>query len=191
MKNERLDPASCDKHQAIQEYSHLQEFINNLPYLVMVVLGTIIFHIGFERGFWSWGAAGLYFLYGIVGAFWIIICVCPYCHYFGTSSCPCGYGQISAALLNRKDDSLFSKKFKKHIPVIVPLWVAPAIAGVIFLAVDFSPLMLALLAAFVLDSFLILPLTSTKHGCTHCPQRDECPWMSRRSGKDGTNKDHA
>jgi hypothetical protein len=33
--------------------------------------------------------------------------------------------------------------------------------------------------AFALNSFIILPLISRKYGCAHCPQRDECPWMSR------------
>ncbi len=174
MKNE----ASCEKHLQVYEYSHFQELMDNLPYIIMIVLGTAIFLTGIEATFWRWGAAGLYFLYGIVGAFWIIVFVCPYCHFFDTSSCPCGYGRIAARLRDKKDDRLFTKKFKRHIPVIFPLWLAPTITGGIGLKVDFSTSMLALVILFVIDAFVILPWVSKKYGCAHCPQKDMCPWMN-------------
>jgi hypothetical protein len=180
MANEIIDPESCEKRQPIQEYSHLQEFIDNLPYMVMVVLGAVIFRTGFESVVLGWVTAALYFAYGLLGALWIILFVCPYCHFYDTSSCPCGYGQISAKLRPKKDDSLFIKKFKKHIPVIVPLWIAPVIAGVVFLIKGFSTWMLMLVVVFAIDSFILLPLMSTKYGCAHCPQRDVCPWMKHK-----------
>lgn len=180
-ENDIIDPDSCEKRQPVQEYSHFQEFVDNLPYMVMVLLGAIIFFTGIDKAVWGWGAAGIYFFYGLMGAFWIIIFVCPYCHFYATASCPCGYGQISAKLRKRKDDSQFIKKFKKHIPVIIPLWIAPTIAGIIFLINEFSSWMLVLLAVFIINSFIILPLMSTKYGCAHCPQRDICPWMSHKS----------
>lgn len=180
MKNKAPDPASCDKHQAIQEYSHLQEIVDNLPYTLMVLLGAVIFRTGFGSGVLGWGTAALYVVYGILGAFWIILFVCPYCHYYDTSSCPCGYGQISAKLRRKRDDSRFITKFRKHIPVIVPLWIIPVVAGVIFLIDGFSAWRLVLLIAFVVNSFILLPLVSTKYGCAHCPQRDVCPWMKHK-----------
>jgi hypothetical protein len=171
---------NCKRYRPVYEYSHFQEFIDNLPYIIMTLLGAAILFIGFAGVFWGYITAGIYILYGIVGAFWIIVFMCPYCHYFDTRACPCGYGQIAAKIRSKKDDSLFGKKFKRHIPVIVPLWIIPVVAGAIFLMFSFSFWMLTLIALFAIDSFIILPLVSTKYGCAHCPQKDTCPWMGGR-----------
>jgi len=73
------------------------------------------------------------------------------------------------------------EKFKKNIPVIIPLWIAPIVAGGVSLKLDFSIWMLALIILFAINSFVILPLLSTKYGCAHCPQKDTCPWMRHKS----------
>jgi hypothetical protein len=144
----------------------------------MALLGAAIFVVGLQRPFWRYLTAGLYVLYSIVGSLWIIVFVCPYCHFFDTMACPCGYGRIAAKFRPRHDGDLFMNKFKKNIPVIFPLWIAPVAAGVTFLISDFSLLMLFLLSLFAVNSFAILPLLSRKYGCAHCPQRDTCPWMN-------------
>jgi len=71
----------------------------------------------------------------------------------------------------------FDEKFKRHIPVIVPLWFIPVVVGVIALIGAFSVRLLVLLIVFAVDAFVLLPLLSTKHSCKECPQRDTCPWM--------------
>ena len=169
----------CGKIQDVREYSHLHELIDNIPYMIMTILGAVIFFTSIGST-WRWIAAGLYVLYGISGTFWIIIFVCPYCHYYDTRLCPCGYGQIAAKIRPKRDDSLFTQKYKRHIPVIVPLWIAPVIAGIIALALNFSLWTLALIAIFAVNSFVILPLLSRKYGCAHCPQKDQCPWMQHK-----------
>ncbi|MHA2305822.1 MAG: hypothetical protein ACXACU_10565 [Candidatus Hodarchaeales archaeon] len=177
------DSINCEKYRPIRKYSHPQEFIDNLPYMIMIVSGAIILLIGLEMSVLGWIASGLFILYGIVGAFWIIIFVCPYCHYYNTRACPCGYGQIAGKLLSKKDGNLFMEKFKKHIPMIVPLWIIPVLAGGIFLILAFSWWMMALIIIFAIDSFIILPLVSRLYGCAHCPQKDTCPWMGSKSSK--------
>jgi len=179
MNSDKKDNISCEKHRPIHEYSHIQEFIDNLPYIIMIILGAIIFFTGIETLFWRI-TAGLYILYGIGGTLAIILFVCPYCHYFNTRLCPCGYGRIAAKFRQKKDENLFTEKFKKKIPIIVPLWIVPLVGGAIFLVSNFSLWMLALIILFAIDSFIILPLLSTKYGCAHCPQRDMCPWMRRK-----------
>lgn len=179
MKNQYENPENCQKARPVQDYTHLQEIIDNLPYIFMVISGALVFIIGLESSITKWLLAGLYVFYGIAGALWIIIFVCPYCHYYDTRACPCGYGQISAKICKVKDQSLFIKKFKTHIPVIIPLWIIPVVAGVIFLFQNFSSLMLLLVVLFAIDAFLILPLLSRKYGCAHCPQKDTCPWMHK------------
>lgn len=71
----------------------------------------------------------------------------------------------------------FAAQFRKHIPVIVPLWFVPLVAGGIPLVRDFSWLLLGFLLVFAVDSFVILPLVSKKYGCAQCPQKEACPWM--------------
>jgi hypothetical protein len=173
----KSDDIDCKKYRPDHEYSHLHEFVDNVPYIMMTLLGAAIFFMGIKGVLWGYITAASYILYGIVGTLWIIVFVCPYCHYFDTRACPCGYGQIAAKLRAKKDDSLFRKKFKKHIPVIVPLWIIPVVAGIVFLVSSFSFFMLTLIALFAINSFIVLPLVSTKYGCAHCPQKDTCPWM--------------
>jgi hypothetical protein len=166
----------------MRQYSHAQELINNIPYLTMTVLGTIIFLVGFGISTWGLVTAVTYFAYGLVGALWIMIFVCPYCRYFDTRSCPCGYGWIAVKFRKKEPFECFSDKFRKHIPVIVPLWFIPILAGIPLIIRSFSWMMLTLLVVFSLVAFVILPLVSTKHGCRECPQKDSCPWMKRKAG---------
>ena len=177
--------ANYKDRQAGTEYTNAQVLVNNLPYIAMTVLGTAIFVAGFEGRTWRPIAAGAYFIYGIAGALWIMIFVCPFCRYWSTRSCPCGYGVIAAKLRERKALDRFGEKFKKHIPVIVPLWFLPVIAGISVVISGFSWPILVLLILFALDAFLILPLVSTKHGCKGCPQKDTCPWMGIKGKKTG------
>lgn len=179
MKKQEVSPENCQKARPVHAYSHLQELIDNLPYILMTILGALVFIIGLNTSATRLLFAGGYVLYGIAGAFWIIVFVCPYCHFYGIRACPCGYGQISALVCEVKDQSRFNEKFKKHIPVIVPLWIIPVAAGVIFLIDKFSPLLLILLLIFAVDAFLVLPLVSKKYGCAHCPQKTTCPWMTK------------
>ncbi len=166
-----------------REYTPFGEIINNLPYILMVLLGAGIFLAGMGASLWGWVSAGLYVLYGLGGALWIMLFVCPYCRYHGTRSCPCGYGRIAAKLRPRQACGRFAEKFKKHIPVIVPLWFIPPIFGAIFEIRHFNWGLLALLVVFAVDAFIVLPLMSKKYGCETCPQRDDCPWMKGKTQK--------
>ncbi len=185
----------------LRQYSHSQELISNLPYIVMIALGTTVLLVGIDTmlvsreagSLWKWAAAGAYLVYGAAGVLWIILFLCPFCRYYDTRSCPCGYGQIAARLRKRRSPDLgtpeagpqdcFDEKFKKHIPVIVPLWFIPLLVGIPVLVTSFSLTLLVLTVIFALDSFLILPLFSTKHGCKECPQQDSCPWMRKKKGE--------
>ena len=167
-------------YRALHEYSCAQELANNAPYAAMTVLGAAIFIVGFADPAWGWIAASAYVMYSVAGVFWIMIFLCPYCPRWNMGSCPCGYGRIAAKLREKKDDNRFKEKFKKHIPVIVPLWFVPILFGAAVVVRSFSWPLLVLLAVFALEAFIVLPLFSAKHGCAECPQRDSCPWMGRK-----------
>lgn len=164
---------SCDPHA----YSGFEVFLANVPYAAMVLLGSAVLVVGLNYDGQAWIAAGGYFVYGLLSAFWIIMFLCPHCPSYGSGLCPCGYGAVSGKLRSKGDVTLFSRKFRRHIPVIVPLWLIPPAAGGFFIYREFSWLMVGLLAAFAVDAFLILPFYSRKHGCERCPQKDDCPWM--------------
>ncbi len=177
-----VKPPVTDHHQSAKtcpEYTTKQVFIDNLPYIIMTLLGAALFIVGLNTPLWKWLSAGFYVFYSFVGALWIILFICPYCHYHGTRGCPCGYGLISKKFRLKKDENLFRKKFKQHMPVIYPVWMIPTIAGVGFLIQKFSILVLVLLILFAIDAFIILPLVSRKSGCAECPQKDQCPWMTK------------
>ncbi|MFC1560911.1 hypothetical protein ACFL4V_00380 [Candidatus Latescibacterota bacterium] len=123
--------------------------------------------------------AGVYLVYGVAGALWIILFVCPCCAYYASKECPCGYGMISAKIKKKGDGNCFPEKFKRHIPVIVPLWLIPVICGGIALWSSFSWMLVGLVLVFIIESWIILPVVSVKHCCVGCPQKDSCPWMVR------------
>jgi hypothetical protein len=160
-----------------REYSALGTVMANLPYVAMVVLGAIIIALGLPSYSWAWAAAGAYAAYGLLGVLWIILFLCPYCPSYAEQSCPCGYGAIAARLRPKGNTALFARKFKQHIPVIVPLWFIPPLIGGALIVKSFSWPLAVLLGVFVLDSFVLIPLLSKSHGCKGCPQREACPWM--------------
>lgn len=175
---------NCRDGESICEYSYAQQLINNIPYITMVVLGAAIFAAGLASPVWAAMAVVLYVIYGLAAVFWLIVFLCPYCNYWDTRSCPCGYGRIAARLRRRKDSGYFDQKFKKHIPVIVPLWFIPVLVGGPILIGSFSWLLLVLLVVFCLDAFIVLPVFSARHGCKKCPQKGFCPWMSTKKVED-------
>jgi len=176
-KGQKDNRENCKKYRQAQNYTHWQEIIDNLPYIIMTLLGAVIFLFGLKLTLWGLWAAIFYVLYSIAGAFWIIIFICPYCHFYDTRACPCGYGQIAAKILPAKGGNRFKEKFKKHIPVIFPLWFVPLIAGIIFLVKEYNNYMFLLYVFFIINSFIILPLLARIYGCGHCQQKEECPWM--------------
>jgi hypothetical protein len=167
--------------QPAVEFSPGRELINNVPYIAMTLLGTAILFVALANPVLRWPAAGAYLVYGAAGALWIMIFVCPYCRFYNTRACPCGYGRIAVHLRERQDYDRFNEKFKKHIPVIVPLWFIPVLTGIPIVITSFSWSLLVLLVVFAVDAFAVLPLLSTKHGCAECPQKETCPWMAGKA----------
>ena len=161
-----------------RQHSTLSRALDNAPYAVMVVLGAAIIALGRERFGWAWIGAGGYVAYGALAALWIIVFLCPYCRSYGKRSCPSGYGLISAKLRARGHPALFSKMFRRHIPVIMPLWIMPPIIGGVAIANSFSWPLAILVGAFILEAWVLLPVLSKRRGCKNCPQREACPWAS-------------
>ena len=170
------DTNSCkDTDECKIEYSALHVWMDNIPYIIMVLLGAYIIGLSF-----NYLLAGAFVLYGIAGTLWFIYFICPYCHYYGSKACPCGYGVISKAITAKKDETRFHSVFKRNILAIVPMWILPVAAGVYNMINAYSHLMLALTIIFMLDSYVILPWISRKYGCVDCPNKDECPWMGSK-----------
>jgi hypothetical protein len=160
-------------------YSKTETFLANLPYAIMVLAGSAVLAVGLGGGHGAWLAALLYAAYGIGGSLWTMVFICPYCAFYNTRGCPCGYGMLAARLAPKAERECFAEKFRKHIPVIVPLWLIPAVVGGWVLWRQFDSTLAVLLAVFVVDAFVILPLFSRRHGCSECPQKETCPWMGK------------
>ena len=161
----------------VRQYTLGQELVNNLPYIAMVCLGAAVLAVGFAGSAWGPILTCAYLVYGAAGALWIMLFVCPCCQYWNSKSCPCGYGRIAARFRAKNLVDPFDEKFKRHIPVIVPLWFYPVLAGLAVVIRSFSWTLLVLLVVFAVDAFVVLPLLSVKHGCKGCPQKKRCPWM--------------
>jgi hypothetical protein len=178
MEQNRADPQQGPCHPLpAHTYTGTQALLHNLPYILMTALGAAVLLRSFRGSVWAPVTAFAYVLYGLIGALWIMAFVCPFCRFWGTDACPCGYGTIAAWIRHRQPGDRFAEKFKKHIPVIVPLWFLPLVAAGPVLVRGFAWGLAILVVAFVLDAFVILPRFSTQHGCRDCPQRQTCPWM--------------
>ena len=170
-----------NKEDCIVEYSAFHTTLENIPYAMMLLLGAAIIVSGLGGHTWTWLVAVGFVLYGIAGSFWIIIALCPHCPSHGQRSCPCGYGVISARLRPKGDAAHFTRKFRLTIPTIVPLWIIPVAVAVVVLIKSFALPMAVLLGVFILDAYVLLPWLSRGHGCKDCPQRDLCPWWTRKA----------
>ena len=147
--------------------------LDNIPTLIVYILGTlIIYQISHILSL-------LYCIYSLLSivCFWARICT--YCHYYGTPSCPCGYGIISARLFKKKKGKDFKTVFKKNIPFLFPSWFIPPIWGGCFLIHHYSNKMLFIVILFCLFAFILIPLISKLAGCKNCEIRDNCPWMNK------------
>jgi hypothetical protein len=172
-------PSPLRKENALSKRPWLKVMLSNMPYLLMLVLGAWLFAAGLESPVYARVAAAAYVVYGIGGTLWIMIFMCPHCALHGSWDCPC-YGRIAALFVDKAPVPAFHEKFRKHIPVIVPLWFIPLIAGIAMLIHRFSLYLLVVLALFLFVGFVVVPLVSRGHSCKQCPQHDDCPWMKRR-----------
>ena len=161
-------------------YGRLAVFLSNVPYLVMLGLGAAIMAVGVRDPAWRWVAAGAYVAYGLAGALWIVVFVCPACPSYATRTCPCGYGLVASMLVKKADRALFARRFRRHVWVPIPLWFIPPAAAGWFAYGGAGRPVWALAGAFVLVAFVAIPAISRGHGCARCPQREDCPWMSGR-----------
>ncbi|MHC4713556.1 MAG: hypothetical protein ACYTAN_09855, partial [Planctomycetota bacterium] len=71
------DTVDCADHLPPREWSNLEAVVDNLPYVAMLLLGAAVLLLALERS--GRLAAALYVAYGILGALWIILFVCPCC----------------------------------------------------------------------------------------------------------------
>ena len=148
--------------------------LDNIPTLLLFILGyAIIARLSI--------AGALCFLaYALASVIWFLARICTYCRYYGTVSCPCGYGIISARLFGRKTGRSFRKAFRTNIIAQFPNWFVPPAVGAYALITDFSLQMLILVILFCIDGFLVIPLISKLVGCRNCETRADCPWMSKK-----------
>jgi hypothetical protein len=162
----------------MREYGTRQALVANAPYVAMVLVGVATILTGFRASPLAFAGAAAYVAYGLASPIWIMVFVCPHCAHYATMACPCGYGIIAARLVHKGDHDRFAEKFKRHIPVIVPLWIIPVVCGGWVLWHKFSWPLLGLMCLFAVNAYVVLPLASTRHSCRECPQRSSCPWMA-------------
>ena len=106
MEEKTNDREACQNSSVMPVYTHFQELVHNIPYIAMCVLGAAVMLVALGVTFWGVTTAIAFIAYGILGAVWIMIFVCPYCGYWNTRSCPCGYGRIAAKFRQKACSSL-------------------------------------------------------------------------------------
>jgi len=147
--------------------------LDNLPTLVLTILGAIIIY-----NISKLGAFG-YVIYSLLSILWFWARICPYCHHYGTNACPCGYGVISAKFFKKRENKSFKKVFKQNIVAVFPTWFVPFIIAMYLLVIRNNQEVLILTIAFSLLGFVIIPIISKFVGCKNCEVKEDCPWMQK------------
>jgi hypothetical protein len=149
--------------------------LDNIPTLTLYILGAVLL-LPFGK---MW--AILQFVYSLMSVVLFWKRICPYCHHFGTKSCPCGYGAISPLFFKPKSTTSndFRKIFKRNIIIVFPSWFVPFFAGGYLLLHEFTFSRLWLFLVFCVIGFILIPLISKLVGCKNCTIKDECPWMTK------------
>ena len=143
--------------------------VDNGPTILLFALGAVILW----PLWWLFSVLFLAYCAASIVLFWAVIC--PYCHHFGTDACPCGYGAVAPRFFKRKSAGDFGKTFRRNIAIMFPVWMIPPIGGIYLLLTSFSWPMAAILAAFCVDGFAVIPAISIFVGCRGCEIKD-CPW---------------
>lgn len=150
----------------------LHHLADNSPYIATVVLGAwVLLPL-------HWAAALAEVVAGVLGPLWIIIKVCPNCHLYGSSACQSGYGLLSSRLAAKGDTEQFGTNFNVHIIATGPMWFLP-VAGAVWLLLTGGEVLWLVLIAFLLVTFMAMPLKARYYTCARCANRDNCPWGSR------------
>jgi hypothetical protein len=146
--------------------------LDNVPTLLLFFLGFIIVCQVSVLG------AVIFWIYALFSVVWFWARICPYCHHYGTLSCPCGYGAISAKIFKRRDSKLFKKVFRRNIGIQFPNWFVPLAVALFLISTRYSKGNLYLAISFVLIGFVIIPAISKLVGCRNCEIKEDCPWMA-------------
>jgi hypothetical protein len=146
--------------------------LDNIPTIVLFILGFLIIN---QLSTISAIIFGFYALFSVV---WFWAKICPYCHYYDTLACPCGYGAISPKLFKKGTDKSFKKAFRRNIGIQFPNWFVPLAVAIYLISTRYSKEIMGLTISFVVIGFVIIPLISKLIACKNCEIKDDCPWMS-------------
>lgn len=147
--------------------------IHELPEFLMYILGALIMsYLGIILMI-------VYVIYIITSSLWFMRFVCTYCPHYDNLKCPSGYATVSAKLFKKRETKKFTVMFKRNIAIVLPSWFLPVIAGIFILQDEINLITIFLFVAFIVNSFIVLPIISKKYGCNECDLKDRCPWMGR------------
>jgi hypothetical protein len=151
-----------------ENYPWTTPLLENIVWIGVYVLGFIIFIL-----FNVW-VAMIYLGYSIVCMYILIPrFVCTHCLYYG-KTCHSGQGRLAAFLFSRRDTTLFGSYFK-YMRFAAPVFLAPLIAGLILLSLNFSWERVVLIISFGMLALWCTRIVTMRLGCPYCNQKSTCP----------------
>ena len=139
----------------------------NALQIIMYILGTAIIGV-------IWWPLGLVYLaYSLFSNYLYMAWICPYCGHYVLGTCAAGFDILSQKRFKARPGRTFGTEFRRKSWVLYPGWFLPPLASFYLLVFNFSWIVLALLAAFCVVGFWLLPKVSQKH-CENCETVD-CP----------------
>jgi hypothetical protein len=147
---------------------------DNAKMVAMYTLGTVL-----VAGVW-WPGGVIYLGYCAFSLWLFIRLICPYCKRYHAASCRSGY-HVLARFYPPADTAQFTRRFKRHVVWLYPVWFVPPVAAAYRLIIAFSWWTIVLLVAFGLVSFVLLPYVSHQYSCKTCENIENCPIRLGRS----------
>ena len=82
MEANYVDPQEGPCHPLVaRTYTGRETLQHNLPYILMIVFGAAVLFRSLGSLAWGPAVAAGYVLYGLAGAVWIMVFVCPFCRF--------------------------------------------------------------------------------------------------------------
>jgi hypothetical protein len=181
-KEDRMGSERTEKAKLHTRYPWLSILTYNGTTLLHFLLGGIGIALGYNFSLWAGSSAGsLYFVFSFVEMYVLMpLTVCPNCVYYKIpdSLCISGLNLISKRIAKSGDPKDFPKRAQglfcnNHLYMVA--LIAPIIAIIPALILNFSFLLLALVLILVglllFRFFVIFPKTA----CLHCRAKFVCP----------------
>jgi len=153
----------------------------NYPFWIVILSNIVEFTVYGTGAFVIYKIGWIWLILYVLYIVWLVIRLlrrsCVNCYYYG-KVCAFGKGKLSSQFFKKGDANKFTQdkiRWKDIVPDIM-VSLIPIVAGIILLVIDFNWLLLSMVLALLLLTFIGNGLIRSSLACKYCRQREiGCP----------------